>query len=74
MSEKPTPGQAHLLRYAVQQGGAFGPLGADLRSYDACLRRGWLVEEPVERPLLGTPGVLARITDAGLVALAEVTR
>jgi len=76
MSRVPTPAQTGILRLASREdgphGGGFGPLGADRRPYDACLRRGWTEEVAVERGFGLGPGVICRITPAGRDALASV--
>ena len=70
-NDVPTKGQRYLLELVASHGGESGMLGADLRSYDACLRRGWLVEKVVERDFGLGPGQVAAITDAGRAALAR---
>lgn len=74
---KPTARQAEMLRRAASLHPhfnviGFGPLGVDLRTYDALLRKGWISEVTVERKYIGGPGTLARITDDGRKALATV--
>lgn len=74
MSDKaPTKGQAWILWQIIQKGGETGPLGMDVRSYDACLRRGWIEEVPVEDRGFGFgSGTVVRVTDAGRAAYDQV--